>query len=219
MSTTLSPSTPKPASPASALPPDLDLFAAMRPVQTTLRHDLQVTRTTQRGLPLYIVFDPVSFRSHRLTASDYEVATRLQAHRTLQDCFDECVKAGTLTADDERQFFVFVKQLSAIGLLSGQSAPPKQLYERFAQAERATKRGTWLSLLSLTIPLANPDKFLDRTLPLVRFLYTLPMAITWVMGLVVALAVVMTRWTLFWEPLNGLLAIKNLVFMGVAFLD
>ncbi len=124
MSTTAPPDTPVQASPASALAQGLDLFASMRPVQTTLRHDLQITRTIQRGQPLYVVFDPVSFRSHRLTASDYEVATRLQAHRTLQDCFDECVKAGALDVDDERQFFVFVKQLSMIGLLTGQSATP-----------------------------------------------------------------------------------------------
>ncbi len=48
-----------------------------------LRQDLQVTRTTNRGDAIYMIFDPVSFRSHRLTLGDYGVVARLLSERSL----------------------------------------------------------------------------------------------------------------------------------------
>jgi putative peptide zinc metalloprotease protein len=195
----------------------VDPYKTLRETSTSLRPDLQVTRATNRGEAVYVVFDPISFQSHRLTLDDYAVVARITSDRTLAECFETCVRDGLLGRDSEGQFFGFVKQLGSLGLLTMESHTPKELYDRRVRAENAARKSQILGFLFLTIPLSNPDKFLDRTIGRFRILFSTPVVIAWLIAMVVAISIIVARWDLFWQPLNGLLAAKNLVFIWFAF--
>ena len=77
-------------------------------------------------------------------------------------------------------------------------------------------RTRWLSLLFIKIPLVNPDSFLVRTLPLVRWLFS------WV-GLVAVVAVVgwgvktgVENWSSLWQQGQSVLAPGNLAWLYLA---
>lgn len=185
---------------------------------TGWRADLQITRTITQGKPVYVLYDPVSFRSHRLTLSDYQVFSKLTPQQTLGDIFDRCVVDGLLDQDEESIFYQFVSRLGQLGILTTQSQTPKQLYQRHQEGEALLRQSRWMSFLFATIPLSNPDRFLDRTIGRVRFLFT-PIAFSvWLIGMLVALAMLIPRASEFWEPINGLLALKNAPFMLIAFI-
>ena len=189
----------------------------MRGLRSGLRSDLQITRQLTKGEPVYVIYDPVSFQSHRLSLLDYRVAGCLDETRTLEHAFQQSVTEGHLEATDEADFFQFVGRLDTLKLLTTSNHDGKALFDRYQQKTAEAKKARLLSILFLTIPLSNPDKFLDRTVGRVRFLFSTAALVVWLVLGCLAAAIVMNKWSAFMQPLNGLLAIKNLMFMSIAF--
>lgn len=195
----------------------VDPFANYRVQRTSLRSDLQISRQLTKGSPAYVIYDPVSFQSHRLSLNDYRVAACLDESRSLDQAFQLCVAEGYLVASDEADFFQFVKRLESLGLLTSSNHDSKALFNRFKQKTAETNKARWLGFLFLTIPLSNPDKFLDRTVNRFRFLFSQTALVVWFVLGCFAISLIVNKWSAFIEPLNGLLAIKNLLFMSFAF--
>ena len=194
-----------------------DKFSAYRELRTSLRSDLQITRQRAKGEPVYVIYDPVSFQSHRLSLTDYRVAACIDESRTLDQSFRETVADKHLSTEDEADFFQFVSRLETLGLLTISKHDGKVLFNRFKQKTADATKAKVLGFLFLTIPLSNPDKFLDRSVARFRFLFTTSALIVWAVLATFAAALIVNKWSEFVEPLNGLLAVKNLLFMSLAF--
>ncbi len=195
-----------------------DPFTNFREVRTGLRSDLQITRQLTKGEPVYIVHDPVSFQAHRLTLRDYRVVACLQEHDSLQAAFHRCVERGDVDQEHEEQFFKFVTNLDALGLLTSSQQAPEHLYRRFQTRKKAANKSKLTNFLFLTIPLSNPDKFLDRTHHHFKLLFSKAALWLWGLGAIAFLFMLQTRWADLAQPLNSILATKNLIFMGAAFI-
>ncbi|MEM9940726.1 MAG: HlyD family efflux transporter periplasmic adaptor subunit [Planctomycetota bacterium] len=194
-----------------------DKYAEIRGIKTGLRSDLKITRSKTRGVATYVIFDPVKFQTHRLSLNDYLVAGSLGERRTLQQAFEDCVDQGLLDLDDEDLFFGFVSQLKTLGLLGKSKEDSSSLYQKFQRREESKQKNAVFSLLFATIPLSNPDKFLDETIDYVSWLFTrTALILSGLMG-VGALMLVIHRFHDFVSPLNGILATNNLFFLAVSF--
>ncbi|MFK7734396.1 MAG: HlyD family efflux transporter periplasmic adaptor subunit [Pirellulaceae bacterium] len=192
--------------------------ARLRHLRTSLRSDLQITRQVTKGEPVYVLYDPVKFQAHRLSLLDYEVASRIRSDQTLASCFQACMKDGVLGPESEVNFFDFVTRLDSLSVLSTSQQDADVLYQRFQTRVAGEKKAKWTGFLFLTIPLANPDRFLDRSIRHVSFLFSKQILLM-VAGLMLAAGVIiLSRWEEFIQPLNSILALNNLLFMSVAFL-
>jgi putative peptide zinc metalloprotease protein len=200
--------------PTTAAP---DKFASYREMRTGLRSDLQITRQWTKGEPFYVIYDPVSFQSHRLSLTDYRVAACLDEARTLDQAFQATVADKHLSHEDEADFFQFISRLESLGLLTISSRDGKALFNRFKHKTSDAAKARLLGFLFVTIPLSNPDKFLDRTVARFRFLFCTKALLVWSVLGAFAVALIVNKWSEFVKPLNGLLAVKNLLFMSLAF--
>lgn len=187
----------------------------LRGVRIGLRDDLDVSRHVFRGEPCYIVRDPLTFQSHRFEPADYQILVAIDATRTLGQIFDDLVAAGELDAEDEERFYAFVFQLHRGGLLSLPVSDDKLLYRRLRARQDAKRRRRLLSLLFMQAPLWNPDVFLDRTMPMARFLFTRWFLCLWIIVIGAAGAIAASRWHEFVQPLNGVLASRNLPLIWI----
>lgn len=198
---------------AAGQPPGL--VDRLRGVRVGLREDLDVSRHVFRGQACYIVRDPVTFQSHRFEPADYEVMVSIDPTLALEDVFVDLVNAGTLAADDEERFYSFVFQLHRFGFLHLPVADDKILYRRYRSRQMARKKRRLLSLMFLRIPLWDPDAFLNRTMHLARPIFTRLALVVWLLLMVAAGVVAAARWQDLVEPLNGLLAARNLPLIWV----
>ncbi len=195
-----------------------DRWNRLRKARYCLRSDLQISRQCAQGKPVYVIFDPVSFQSYRFTLDDYSVAGCLDGNRTLDEAFSQCVSEGYLHAEDEADYWQFVERLLVLGLLNGSIANGDYYHKRFEQKRRTEQRSRAIQFLFLTIPLVNPDRFLDKTVGYFRFLFSrVGILLVSLLG-VLAIALTTARWDAFTQPLNGLLAFRNLFFMSLAFI-
>lgn len=183
----------------------------------SLRSDLNVTRQLHHGAPHYVIHDPVSFRTHRLTVDQYRLLTSLDPAKSLGDNFQELVSRGEFEAEDESLFFEMLGQYSRLSLIVMPNANGPQLYEQHLKAVANKRKSRVLGALFLQIPLVNPDRFLTKTVHLASWLFTRTFFVAWIVGMLAAAFVLVNRRADLLEPLNGILALKNLPYLWISF--
>jgi len=198
-------------------PTEPNLAERLRDVHVGVRRELEVSRHLFRGKPTYIIRDPITFQTHHLTPSDYEILIHINKNRTLGEVFQELVAAGTLDAAEEEPFYGFVLGLHKLAFLNLPVSDEKAIYRRFESKQLARKRELLMGFLFLRIPLFNPDSLLEKTIGRAGFIFHKRFFIGWVLAMALCAFVVTTRWHELVEPLNGLLASKNLVLLWSLF--
>lgn len=182
-----------------------------------IRSDLHVSRQMQQGKAVYVVHDPVSFRTHRLTLENYQLLVRLNPAENLGSNFQTLVRQGHLSTDDREYFYQFALHLHQLGMIVLPVANGAKLYEQHGRQMAAKKRGRLQSILFLRVPLAHPDAFLARTAPRVKWLFHSAFVAVWALAGLLALYLIGSRFAEFMQPVNSLLATENLPFLWLSF--
>ncbi len=201
------------AAPAQSASPSL--ASRLGGVRVGLREDLEVSRHLFRGAVAYVVRDPITFQSQRLEPADYDVLVRIDPTRTLAEVFAELVESELAEPKDEEHFYLFVMGLHRLGFLRLPISDDKLLYQRYEARQNAQRRARLMAFLFLRVPIWNPDAFLTRTVRLARPLYSRAFFILWLMLVICAGVTVIRNWERLTEPLQGLLATRNLILMWV----
>ena len=89
----------------------------------------------------------------------------------------------------------------------------KILYRRYQARQSVRRRQKIMGFLFLQIPLINPNAFLERTMPLMRWLYSPIAFVLWLILVGSAGYVAVANGSELLQPANGLLATRNLIFM------
>ncbi|TFL17281.1 peptidase M50 [Jannaschia formosa] len=190
-----------------------DYWYRVEHLRPRLRGHVRLHRHDYRGDVWYVLFDPLSARSHRFPQATNFLVSRLDGTHTVGEIWAAaCDRLGD-DAPTQDAFIRLLSQLHASDLLaSGAVADTDEIGRRRTRHRRAELKQKIWSPLSLKIPLIDPDDFVTRTLPLVRpFL-------GWV-GLVLWLAICLAGLTLAalqWEALTSNLTDRVLTASNVA---
>ncbi len=191
-------------------PEQVKLSARLASVQVGVRPELEISRLMLHGEAAYVVRDPITFKSHRLSPSDYQVFVALDANKSLGDTFNQLQAEGAVEDDQREDFYRFILNLSQIGLLSLPISDGSALYRRFQRRKQVERKAKLLGFLFLRVPLIQPDRFLDRTIRWVSPLFTRVGFVTWLICLALSLIVVCSRWQEFLNPIGTILTLQNL---------
>lgn len=184
----------------------------------SLRSDLNVSRQLHHGAAHYVIHDPVSFRTHRLKVDQYRLLTSLDPAKSLGDNFQDLVVRGEFEAEDEGLFFDLVSQFSRLSLIVMPNANGAKLYEQHIKVVANKRKSRVLGALFLQVPLVNPDQFLSKTIHLAAWMFSRAFFVTWIVGMLAAGFVLIHRKADLLEPLNGILALKNLPYLWISFI-
>ncbi len=139
-----------------------------------LRSDLVLVEQTYRGEQSYIVKDPKSRKYFRFRPLEIKVMLALDGQRTATEA------AAVLAEGDinvsARAVEKFAGKLKAMGLLERTLGERSVLMMERLRAQRRSRLsgGGFFQgdILRLRWSMGDPDKFMDRTLPYVRFCFT-----------------------------------------------
>lgn len=221
---------PTPGRPASATPevapevaPEADaepsLAERLSDACIDLRSDLEVSRHIFRGVPHYVLRDPISFASHSFVLADYRILTALSSQQTLGEIFAELVSAGELEEEDSERFFQFVFSLHKLGFLALPISDEKTLYKRYESRRAAKRAAAAKSVLFFRVPLIDPDRFLERTLPYLRPLFGRTAFTVWCLAVGLALWVAARNWGEFMEPVGDIFSTGNLPVLWITLIS
>ncbi len=196
-----------------------DLWYRVGPTRPRLSAHAQVIRQKFGRHTAYIVEDPAAGQYFRLSESAYFFVGLLDGRRSVDAAWEACNAQLGDGAPTQRECVELLSKLQLFGLLSGDlplAADMIELRRREAatrKVQQRTGRG-----VSMTIPLLNPEPWLERWKNVLTPLFSRWGAAVWLGVVVFALYRVFVNRAALSDSLNGVLAPSNLVWIGLVFI-
>lgn len=190
--------------------------AELRP---RLRTHAQIHRHTYRDSVWYVLQDHSSGRFHRFSPEAYLIIGLLDGKRTVQQIWEAaCERLGDdMPTQDE--VVSLLSQLHRADVL--QSDLPPDIDDLRQRRQKSRRSRLWSNLrspLAIRIPLLDPERFLSRTLPWIRPMYTGFGAVLWLAMLIWALTQAAIHWdTLTADLSDRILSLENLALLWLAY--
>ncbi len=184
-------------------------------VRPQLRPHIAIHRQVFRDKVWHVLQDHQTGRFHRLSPIANLMVCLMDGRRTMQDIWEavgERAKDAPPTQDDT---IALLSQLHASDLLQGEIPP--DFNEMAQRSETASRRRLLQRLrnpIAQRIPLFDPDRLLDLTLPLIRPVFTIGGFLVW-LGLVgVGVVLAALHWSeLTADVIDRVLAAENVAVM------
>lgn len=198
------------------LSPSWYRLASLRPA---LKAQARIRRHRFRGEVWYVVQDPASGRFNRFTPAAYQVLGLLDGRRTMDEVWSNAIDELGDDTPTQEEVIRLLSQLYAADLLNCEATPDSaELFERNARQVSVRQASQWKNPFSIRIPLWDPDRFLERTLPYVQPLLGWGGALCYFLIVAVASALI----ALNWQEMTGnisdrVLSTQNLFLLWICF--
>ena len=150
-----------------------------------LRSTVQVHRQHYRGQLWHVLQDPTANQFYRLNEPAYHFVAMLDGRREVAQVWRICNEQLGDAAPTQVEVVEILGQLYVSNLLHAELPPDAQgLFERHRRRIRREVKGYVSQFLWIRIPLLDPDRFLDATLPMVRWLFSWAGFVLWMALLV-----------------------------------
>jgi len=195
------------------------LWYRVAPLRPRLLTRARLHRHRYRGERWYLLQDPASGRVHRFTPAARLVLAAMDGQRSVEDLWKLAQRQLGDDAPTQDEIIQLLGQLHASDLLSTDAAPDVlEVFERGRKQETAKSRRSWANPMAIRIPLWDPGRFLDRFVPLWRWLWGWPGALLWLAVVVPALVMVPPHWPdLTGNLADRVLAADNLLLVVLVF--
>jgi putative peptide zinc metalloprotease protein len=190
--------------------------AAMKP---QIRTHAQVIRQRYRGSAWYVLHDRAANRSWRLSASVWLMLSRLDGRNTVDATWQHIVAELGDDAPSQDEVIQVLASLYTGDMLQTEVAPDiRHLVRRREQQLRSRWLRNMANPMSARFPLWDPDRFLERCLPVVRPLAGRVGLVLWLSLVLPAIFLAAGHWKELTANLSDrLLAFDNLLLLLVIF--
>lgn len=148
-----------------------DAWYRVAGVCACLRSSVRAHRQTFRGEEWVVLRDSLSSDFFRVTADAYAFLSRLSAQRTIDEVWGDLMAAQPDVALTQEEVVQLLGQLHLSNLLQfDRGAAAASLFERYQQRRGREIKALLMGFLAIKIPLIDPDRGLERVLPLIRWL-------------------------------------------------
>lgn len=207
-------------SPFSNSNPVWQRLESLRP---SLPRHIHIQRRDYSGERWYILQDKSNGRFHRLTPSAWRLISAMDGRNSLRQVLASAAHAEFYTHADEiptRNDLIHLLQYLHVADLLVCDLPPNT-QELFARREQK-KQQRWLRLLmnplTWNIPLGNPDRLLDKLMPVARLLASRTMGIVWLLIVGYALLQMGVHWSQLTQGhLDRVLSPSNLFLLWLTY--
>ncbi|MBI5775258.1 MAG: biotin/lipoyl-binding protein [Verrucomicrobia bacterium] len=179
-----------------------------------LRPGVEVQRQQFRGERWIVLRNVLSNQFFRLRPEAYEFVARLQADKTVEEVWQECLERFPDEAPGQEAVVQLLAQLYHANLLQYQlAADAEQLFQRQRKRQQAEMGMRWLNIMFMRFPLLDPDRFLVRTLPWVGRLISPAGFVLWLAAIIWGGKVAIDNSTELMRQSEGILAPGNLIWL------
>ena len=148
-----------------------DAWHRVASVRAHLRTSIVVQRQQFGGMSWVLLRDQFSSEWFRITPDAYAFLARLGSGQTVEQAWNESLQADPDKALTQEEVVQLLGSLNLSNLLQyDRGESHASLFERHDKRKSRERRAFWLSLLSIKLPLFDPDHMLERALPLSRVL-------------------------------------------------
>jgi len=171
------------------------LWYRVADIKPQLRQHIEMHRHDYRGLIWYILEDKASGRSHRFNATAYQVIGLLDGQISINKIWDLLNDRMGDSAPSQDDIIQLLGQLHAADLLHSAHSPDvEELLTRRQQFKSNKLKQRYSNPLTIKIPLWDPDRFLQRHVSKVSWLFHWSIGLVWLMLIGLATLVSIIHW-------------------------
>ncbi len=189
------------------------------PLRPRLRSHVDIHRQRFRGQTWFVVQDSHSGRYHRLSPAANLMLSLMDGRRTVQTLWEAACARFEDDPPTQSEAIRLLAQLHGADLIAGDVPPDiAEMGRRHHDQARQSLIARLRNPLAMRLPLFDPDAFLDRTVALVRPVFTVWGFVVWLALVLtgVALAVLHTE-ELLGGVIDRVLSAENLLLVALAF--
>ncbi len=187
-------------------------------LKVCLRSTVKMRKQFFRRKQWYILNDPFNNSFFRLRPEAYDFISRLRPDRTVEEVWLECLKRNPDEAPGQEDVLHLLTQLHFSNLLYSEIAMDSaKVFQRYEKRRKQEIQSKLMSIMFMRIPLFDPDHFLKRLLPYIKFLIGPVGIIVWLTVVGIAAKMIFDRFDEVTEQAQGFLAPGNLflVYTGL----
>lgn len=155
-----------------------------------LRPHALIHRHVYRGQVWFVLQDRMSSRLHRFTPAANVIIGLMDGERTVRVIWEAAGDALGDQAPTQDEVIDVLTRLHQADLLQTEARPDaRETGARQAKGRRLLLGQRLGNPMALRIPLMDPEPLLQRMLPAARWLFSVPMAVAWLLLVLVGLAV------------------------------
>jgi len=191
--------------------------AELRP---RLHPSVQTYRQWYRGQLWYVVHDPANNQFFRLREASYHLLGLLDGRRTVAEAWRLANDHLGDDAPTQTETIQLLGQLYTSNLLhGGMPVDAAGMFERYRTRVRREVGGYLMNVLFLRIPVWDPDRVLERWLPVVSWMFGPIGIVLWVLLLATGLFHLMGHWGELFRAADpqSMLALENLIVLYLCF--
>ncbi|HLH94455.1 MAG TPA: peptidase M50 [Xanthobacteraceae bacterium] len=161
-----------------------------------LRAHAQMHRHTFRGQIWYVLQDHQTGRFFRVSPAANRMLCLMDGRRSLREIWDIAGERASEDPPTQDETIQLLAQLHAADLLQGELPPDiGEIAERSQQSDRRRLIQRLRNPMALRLPLFDPDRLLDWTLPAVRPLFSIAGFACWLTLVAVGAVLAMLNWS------------------------
>ena len=161
-----------------------------------LRSHAQIHRHDYRGKVWFILQDHAAGRSHRFTPAAYSFIGLMDGKRTVQQLWDAInIQAGDQAPTQDEVIRLLGQIHAADALICDVTPDSRELFRRYQRQERMKLKQRFWTPMAIRIPLLDPERFLQRTLPLARIFLNNFTALIWLVVVVLGTILAAVHWS------------------------
>jgi putative peptide zinc metalloprotease protein len=198
------------------LSPNWHRVAGLRP---RLRGHVRTHHHVYRGRDWWVLEDRATGQQHRLDPAGYALVEQLDGHRSLDSAWN---RVATLLGDDaptQDEALALLGQLYGADAIQCETGPDVELlFERGRDRRRKARSQRFKNPLALRLPLMDPDRLLQRMMPLLGGWFSTGGAALWLALVLPALLAAVVHWEQLAADLGGrVLSPDNLLLVSLVF--
>ena len=179
-----------------------------------VKSTVRIRRQYFRGEKWYVLHDPFNNNFFRIRPESHDFLVRLNPGHTVEEVWEACIERAPETTPGQEDVIRLLTQLNFANLLFYKTpADSGKLFDRYGKQRQREFRSKLMSIMFMHIPLLDPDRFLNRLLPLIRIFFGVAGVLVWLAVVGMAVKLIFDRFDLATEQAQRILAPDNLALL------
>lgn len=165
-------------------------------LKPSLHPHVDVHRHDYRGLIWYMLEDSTSGRHHRFNPAAYQFIGLLDGQRSVKEIYDHISDQLEDYAPGQEEIIQLLGQLHAADLIKTETLlNSEELFDRQTQLKQSKVKQRFMNPVAMKFPLWDPEQFLNRHMNKVRWLFSYPVALLWLILIGYSVLQAVQNWT------------------------
>jgi putative peptide zinc metalloprotease protein len=184
-------------------------------IKPRLRKQAQIHRHYYSGEPWYVLQDHATGQFYRFTPILFQVIGLMDGNLTMQELWEKAMDRFGDDAPTQGDMVRLLSQLHSANILQCDIPPDtEELFRRQEQIGLSKLKYTLRSPLAVRLPLLDPERFLNRTIHIVRPIFSIYGVILWLAVVITGVTLAGLHWSELTKGMvDRILSAQNLVLI------